>query len=84
MSPGLRCNVGGASGSNATVVPVAAGGSVTFTADVAVYHQGSVPFYMTKVANATKADGSTQRFKIKEIGPTFSGGSATWDLRRGI
>ncbi|OCL04069.1 lytic polysaccharide monooxygenase [Glonium stellatum] len=81
-SPDLRCNVGGASGADTTVVSVAAGGSITFTADVAVYHQGPVSFYMTKVADATKADGSTPWFKIKEIGPTFSGGSATWDLSK--
>lgn len=77
-SPGLCCNVGGASSSNATVVSIAAGGSATFTANVAAYHQGPVSFYMTKVADTAKADDSTQWFKIKEIGPTFfSGGSAT-------
>jgi len=59
---------------------VAAGSTVTFTADVAVYHQGPVTFYMTKVADAVTADGSTDWFKIKEIGPTFSGGQAKWDM----
>ncbi|KAF2477574.1 uncharacterized protein BDR25DRAFT_364432 [Lindgomyces ingoldianus] len=74
----LRCNVGGGSSDGTTTVSVAAGSSVTFTADTAVYHQGPVSFYMTKVDDATKADGSTNWFKIKEIGPIFPGG--TWDL----
>jgi hypothetical protein len=31
--------------------------------------------------SAKEYDGSGQSwFKIKEIGPTFSGGTATWDL----
>ncbi|KAL5392804.1 hypothetical protein DPSP01_000503 [Paraphaeosphaeria sporulosa] len=76
----LRCNVGGASGSATTVVSVAAGSSVSFTADQAVYHQGPVSFYMTKVSDAPSADGSSDWFKIKEIGPTFSGGQAKWDM----
>jgi hypothetical protein len=76
----LRCNVGGNTGSGTTTVSVAAGSSVTFTADTAVYHQGPITFYMTKVADAATADGSTDWFKIKEIGPTFSGGQAKWDM----
>ncbi|ORX95353.1 glycoside hydrolase [Clohesyomyces aquaticus] len=79
-SPDLRCNVGGNTGGNTTTVAVAAGSSITFTADTAVYHQGPVSFYMTKVADAVSADGSTDWFKIKEIGPTFSGGQAKWDM----
>jgi hypothetical protein len=35
---------------------------------------------MTKVDSAAAADGSSDWFKIKEIGPTFSGGQAKWDL----
>ncbi|KAF1967788.1 hypothetical protein BU23DRAFT_592484 [Bimuria novae-zelandiae CBS 107.79] len=76
----LRCNVGGSSGASTTTVSVAAGSTVTFTSDTAVYHQGPVSFYLTKVASASAADGSTPWSKIKEIGPTFSGGSATWNL----
>lgn len=79
-SKDLRCNVGGATGGSTGTVSVAAGSSVTFTADQAVYHQGPVSFYMTKVDDAATADGSTDWFKIKEIGPSFSGGSAKWDL----
>ncbi|KAF2134623.1 lytic polysaccharide monooxygenase [Dothidotthia symphoricarpi CBS 119687] len=79
-STDLRCNVGGASGASTTTVSVAAGSTVSFTADQAVYHQGPVTFYMTKVSSAAAADGSTDWFKIKEIGPTFSNGQATWDM----
>jgi hypothetical protein len=77
----LRCNVGGASGGSTTTVSVAAGSTVSFTADNAVYHQGPVSFYLTKVDNAATADGSTDWAKIKEIGPTFSGGQAKWDMQ---
>jgi hypothetical protein len=35
---------------------------------------------MTKVASAAAADGSSDWFKIKEIGPDFSGGQAKWDM----
>ncbi|EAQ89440.1 hypothetical protein CHGG_06059 [Chaetomium globosum CBS 148.51] len=76
----LRCNVG-ASGSGTATVAVKAGESITFTADVAVYHQGPVSFYMSKAPGAASSyDGSGGWFKIKDIGPSFSGGSATWDL----
>ncbi|KAF2640984.1 hypothetical protein P280DRAFT_299256 [Massarina eburnea CBS 473.64] len=76
----LRCNVGGGTGGSTTTVSTAAGSSLTFTADIAVYHQGPVSFYMTPVTSASTADGSTPWFKIKEIGPTFPGG--TWDLEQ--
>ena len=42
----LRCNVGGTSGTGTTTVSVAAGSSITFTADQAVYHQGPVSLYV--------------------------------------
>ena len=78
----LRCNVGGGSGDNTTTVSVAAGSSVTFTLDVAVYHQGPVSVYMAKAPSTAAAfDGSGNVwFKILDIGPTFPGG--TWDLKR--
>lgn len=41
-STDLRCNVGGGSGAATSTVTVAAGSSLTFTADIAVYHQGPV------------------------------------------
>ncbi|KAH7118976.1 glycoside hydrolase [Dendryphion nanum] len=77
----LRCNVGASSnGGSTTTVSVAAGSTVTFTADVAVYHQGPVAFYLSKVQDANAADGSGDWAKIKEIGPSFSGGQAKWDM----
>ncbi|KAI8938788.1 hypothetical protein NX059_004651 [Plenodomus lindquistii] len=79
--PNLRCNVGGATGGSTTTVSVAAGSTVSFTADQAVYHQGPVSFYMQKAATtAASSDGSGDWFKIKEIGPTFANGQATWDM----
>ena len=38
----LRCNVGGESGTGTQTVSVKAGSSFSFTADVAVYHQGPI------------------------------------------
>ena len=79
----LRCNVGASSGGGSTTtVSIAAGSTVTFTADVAVYHQGPVAFYLSKVQDANAADGSGDWAKIKEIGPSFSGGQAKWDMSR--
>ncbi|KAF2674429.1 hypothetical protein BT63DRAFT_408618 [Microthyrium microscopicum] len=78
----LRCNVGGTSGASTETMPVAAGSTVTFGADTAVYHQGPISFYMTQVPDAKTADGSTPWFKVKDIGPTFAGGQAKWDMSK--
>ncbi|KAG7292003.1 hypothetical protein NEMBOFW57_002033 [Staphylotrichum longicolle] len=76
----LRCNVG-ADGSTTETVTVKAGDSFTFTSDTAVYHQGPVSIYMSKApGKASDYDGSGGWFKIKDWGPTFSGGSASWTL----
>lgn len=75
----LRCNVGCHSGTNTTTAPVAAGEKVIWKADVKVYHQGPVAVYMTKVENATAADGSSKWFKITEIGPSFSPKGGDWE-----
>jgi len=81
-STDLRCNVGGDSGADTETVSVAAGSEFTFTSDTAVYHQGPVAFYMAEATPSAKEyDGSGQNwFKIGEIGPSFSGGQATWDM----
>ncbi|KAL2074029.1 hypothetical protein VTL71DRAFT_7807 [Oculimacula yallundae] len=79
----LRCNVGGASGSATDTLSVKAGGDFTFTADIAVYHQGATSIYMAKAPTTAKEyDGSGQSwFKIYEIGPVFKGsGDPTWPL----
>ncbi|KAB5554865.1 glycosyl hydrolase family 61-domain-containing protein [Coniochaeta sp. 2T2.1] len=81
-SKDLRCNVGGASGSNTTTLPVKAGDPFTFTSDTAVYHQGPVSLYMSKApGKAADYDGSGGWFKIYDWGPTFNGGQAQWPMR---
>ncbi|KUJ18154.1 glycoside hydrolase family 61 protein [Mollisia scopiformis] len=81
-SKDLICNVGGASGSNTTTVSVKAGASLSFTADIAVYHQGPISVYMAKApTTAAEFDGTGQVwFKIFDEGPKFPGG--TWDLKQ--
>ncbi|KAK3986367.1 glycosyl hydrolase family 61-domain-containing protein [Cladorrhinum sp. PSN332] len=77
----LRCNEGGASGRNTETVSVRAGDSFTFHLDTPVYHQGPVSIYLSKApGSAADYDGSGQWFKIKDWGPTISGGSASWTL----
>ncbi|KAH8202998.1 hypothetical protein TruAng_002832 [Truncatella angustata] len=76
----LRCNVG-ANGTGTETIAVKAGDSFTFTLDTAVYHQGPVSIYLSKApSTAATYDGSGSWFKILDLGPTFSGGSATWNL----
>ncbi|KAI0018908.1 glycoside hydrolase [Xylariomycetidae sp. FL0641] len=77
----LRCNVGGASGANTDTIEMTAGEDFTFTADTAVYHQGPISMYMSKAPGAVADyDGSGEWFKIRDIGPDFSSGTAEWDL----
>ncbi|KAI8627609.1 endoglucanase II [Xylariaceae sp. FL1651] len=79
-STDLRCNVG-ATGSGTDTIAMTAGESFTFTLDTAVYHQGPISIYMSKAPSTAAAyDGSGEWFKIKDFAPTFSGGSATWDM----
>jgi len=82
-STDLRCNVG-ANGSTTATVGVTAGSKFNFTADIAVYHDGPVSFYMAKAPGAASDfDGSGEVwFKIKDIGPNFSSGTAVWDLEQ--
>ncbi|KAB5513317.1 glycoside hydrolase family 61 protein [Coniochaeta sp. 2T2.1] len=76
----LRCNVG-ASGASTQTVAVKAGDQFTFTLDTPVYHQGPISIYMSKApGKASDYDGSGAWFKIHDIGPTFSGGQATWNM----
>jgi hypothetical protein len=81
-SKDLRCNVGGASGSNTSTLAIKAGDPFTFTSDTAVYHQGPISLYMSKApGKAADYDGSGGWFKIYDWGPTFSGGQASWPMR---
>ncbi|KAI1809016.1 glycoside hydrolase [Poronia punctata] len=76
----LRCNVG-ASGASTETIEMTAGESFTFTLDTPVYHQGATSIYMSKApGDVSEYEGDGEWFKIKDIGPDFSGGEATWDL----
>ncbi|RWA08580.1 hypothetical protein EKO27_g6523 [Xylaria grammica] len=78
----LRCNVG-ATGEGTETIEMEAGEAFSFTLDTAVYHQGPISIYMSKAPGAAaEYDGSGEWFKIKDIGPTFNGGSATWSLEK--
>jgi hypothetical protein len=79
----LRCNVGGLTGSGTAVRSIQAGQQFTFSTDVAVYHQGPVAVYISKAnGDVTAYQGGDGWAKIAEIGPTFNGGSASWNLAR--
>ncbi|KAI1826360.1 glycoside hydrolase [Xylaria intraflava] len=79
-SDDLRCNVG-ATGAGTETVAMTAGEAFSFTTDTAVYHQGPVSIYMSKAPGAASDyDGSGDWFKILDIDPDFSTGTATWDL----
>ena len=68
----IRCNTGTqASAATTHIGTVSAGTTVGLGLDQAMYHPGVATLYMTKVPNANTADGSTQWFKIAELGPTF-------------
>ncbi|KAI2634462.1 glycoside hydrolase [Xylaria nigripes] len=78
----LRCNVG-ATGAGTETIELTAGEPFTFTADIAVYHQGPISMYMSKAPGAASDyDGSGDWFKIHDIGPDFSSGTAVWDLEQ--
>jgi len=81
-STDLRCNVGGQTANGTETVSLAAGSTVAFTSDVAVYHDGPLSVYMAKApGTAADFDGSGNVwFKILDIGPDFSSGSAVWTL----
>ncbi|KXH55763.1 fungal cellulose binding domain-containing protein [Colletotrichum salicis] len=79
----LRCNVGGASGAQTTVVNVKPGDSFTFTLDTAVYHQGPISLFLSKApSHVQDYDGSGKWAKFKDFLPTFSNGQATWPMRQ--
>ncbi|KAJ1324007.1 lytic cellulose monooxygenase (C1-hydroxylating) [Microdochium nivale] len=75
----LRCNVGAKAGST---LSVKAGETVSFKLDTPVYHQGPTSFYLSKAPGSVSSyDGSGGWFKIKDIGPTFTGnGQSSWNL----
>ncbi|OTA96405.1 glycoside hydrolase family 61 protein [Hypoxylon sp. CO27-5] len=81
-SKDLRCNVGGATGSNTSTLELNAGDTFTFSLDTAVYHQGPISLYMSKApSTAVEYDGSGDWFKINDWAPQFNGGQATWTMK---
>ena len=75
----IRCNTGTqASAASTHIGTVSAGTTVGLALDQATYHPGVASLYMTKVSNDNTADGSTQWFKVAELGPTFSPGAISW------
>ncbi|KAG8809007.1 hypothetical protein FRB91_006665 [Serendipita sp. 411] len=77
-STNLRCNSGGASGGSTQTATVAAGATVGFKLDQAIFHAGVLNVYMTKVSNAATADGSTGWFKIYQVSAVTGGGTIFW------
>lgn len=76
MSNDMRCNSGASSGAGTSTATVAAGSTVGFALDQAIFHAGSLNVYLSKVSNAATADGSAPWFKIYQIGPVTNGGSS--------
>jgi len=78
----LRCNQGGETANGTTTLSVTAGSAFSFTADIQVYHNGPLSIYMAKApSTAATFDGSgAVWFKILDMGPDFSSGTAVWPL----
>jgi len=74
-SDDLRCNTGSlAAGPSTYTASVAAGATVGFALDQAIYHPGPINVYMSKstVANVSTYDGSGPWFKISDLGATYT------------
>jgi hypothetical protein len=80
-STDLRCNKGALDGSSTSVRSMKAGEKFTFTLDTAVYHQGPTSVFLSKAPSSVQSySGDGKWAKIADIGPTFNGGSASWQL----
>ena len=77
-NPDLRCNVDGHVSENTETARVEAGMNITWIVEPYVYHPGPVSFFMTKVQDASKASGSSEWFKIHDIGPKFTKRGGDW------
>jgi len=73
-STDARCNVGGGTGGNTSTATVAAGSSIGFQMDQAVFHLGPVDVYMGQApTTAASWDGSGANwFKVYELGATYT------------
>ncbi|KIW02156.1 uncharacterized protein PV09_06640 [Verruconis gallopava] len=77
--PELRCNVGASNKVNGTkTVIVESGSNITWVTETYIYHPGPLSVFMTRVDNASTADGSTEWFKILDIGPKFTKRGGDW------
>ncbi|KDQ20797.1 glycoside hydrolase family 61 protein [Botryobasidium botryosum FD-172 SS1] len=76
----IRCNTGAGSGAGTQTATVAAGSTVGFQMDQAVYHAGPVAVYLGKApSTAASWDGSGANwFKIYEIGAVITPSSITF------
>jgi hypothetical protein len=74
----LRCNVGGASGAKTSTVSVAAGSSLTFTADIAVYHQGPVSLYVASNCSRLSSHLTPHSYMTKVDSAAAADGSSKW------
>ncbi|PMD12062.1 lytic polysaccharide monooxygenase [Hyaloscypha hepaticicola] len=78
----IRCNVNGAVAFAASILSVAAGSNLTWTASPDIYHPGPLMAYMAKVPTGKTAanwDGSgTVWFKIYEDHPTVGSSALIW------
>ncbi|KAG8803415.1 hypothetical protein FRC17_006180 [Serendipita sp. 399] len=75
----IRCNAGAASGIGVQTAAVSAGDLIGTALDIPIFHKGTLNIYMSKVENATTADGSSGWFKIHQVPPVFdSDNSISW------
>lgn len=78
----IRCNVNGTVAFAASILSVAAGSNLTWTASPDIYHPGPLMAYMAKVPTGKTAanwDGSgTVWFKIYEDHPTVGSSALIW------
>ncbi|PVG01294.1 hypothetical protein CPB86DRAFT_781871 [Serendipita vermifera] len=70
------CNSGASSGGSTSTYTVAAGSTVGFALDQAIFHAGVLNVYLSKVSNAATADGSSGWFKIYQVSAVTNGGSS--------
>lgn len=75
----LRCNVDGhVPGDDVQTARVEAGSTISWIVEPYVYHPGPISFFMTKVHDANRASGSTEWFKVHDIGPQFTPKGGDW------
>ncbi|SPO07153.1 related to cellulose binding protein CEL1 [Cephalotrichum gorgonifer] len=80
-SSDLACNKGAIASTDTIVLDAKAGDEIVFSLDTAVYHQGPLSIHMSRAPGSVQGyDGSDGWRKLYDIGPSFTGGQATWPL----